>query len=228
LASFGDFDREEVLKDVTERFGQWKTKASDLPKYSRPTLATTVRKTVAMPKEQAVVEIGFLGADLQSPDRDTLNVLRESVSGMGNRLFVRLRDELGLCYYTGASQFMGVDTGMFYFFVGTIPGKEQQCEQEIQKQIARLGEESITPEELTRAKAALLGRFTLSLQNSGGLAEGAAFDELFGLGYNFHKTYPHRVQSVTADQIKAAARKYFTGAFATIIVSREIGSEKKE
>ncbi len=222
IAIFGDVNAARVRAAVEKKFGGWQSRAPELPKHSQTPLSKVDRRSKDLPKEQAVLLVGFNGINLFSPDRDALAVLTEVMGGMGSRLFVRLRDELGLCYYTGAQQTVGLDAGVYYFYVGTVPQKIELCEAEIQKQIARLRDEPVSDDELARAKSAQIGGYKMSLQSNGGLASGCALDELYGLGFKFYQSLPDRVVRVTADQIQAAARKYFrTDAYAVIVVRRE-------
>ena len=74
-----------------------------------------------MPKQQAVLLIGYSGVDMFNKDRFAMELLNEAYSGLGSRVFQRIRDALGLCYYVGAFQFVGLDPGYFAFYVGTTP-----------------------------------------------------------------------------------------------------------
>ena len=49
----------------------------------------------------------------------------------GSRLFLRIREELGLAYYVGAQNFAGVVPGYFAFYTGTEPAKADQVEKEL-------------------------------------------------------------------------------------------------
>ncbi|MDD4933532.1 MAG: pitrilysin family protein, partial [Methylacidiphilaceae bacterium] len=79
-------------------------------------------------KEQAIVEIAFPIPELVHPDQLPLAVVGEALSDLGSRLFVRVRDELGLAYFVSASRFVGRQAGYFYFYAGTAPGKQGEVE----------------------------------------------------------------------------------------------------
>ena len=59
----------------------------------------------ARDKKQAVLVIGFPGTSLHDADRFALELIQESCSDLGSRLFVRIREKLGLAYYVGAQNF---------------------------------------------------------------------------------------------------------------------------
>jgi zinc protease len=66
--------------------------------------------------------VGYRGADMFSSDRYALELIDEASSDLGSRFFVRIREEMGLAYYVGASQMQGLVPGLFAFYLGTDPG----------------------------------------------------------------------------------------------------------
>ena len=67
--------------------------------------------------------VGYRGADMFSPDRYALELIDEASSDLGSRFFVRIREQMGLAYYVGASQMQGLVPGLFVFYLGTDPQK---------------------------------------------------------------------------------------------------------
>jgi zinc protease len=173
-------------------------------------------------KKQAVLLVGFPGATVSGTDRYALELLQEACSDLGSRLFLRIRDNLGLAYYVGAQNFLGLVPGYFAFYVGTAPEKVDQVEQEILREAELLRAEGLTAEELKRAKAKIVGQKKIARQDLGGLAMTMALDELYGLGYAHSDTDDARYESVTLEEIKAAAKKYLTtGAMVISVVKPE-------
>src|SRR2546429_9919930 len=74
-------------------------------------------------KAQGVIMVGFRGASLSSPDRYALELIDEASSDLGSRFFIRIREQMGLAYYVGASQMQGLVPGLFAFYLGTDPQK---------------------------------------------------------------------------------------------------------
>jgi zinc protease len=161
-------------------------------------------------KKQAVLVIGIRGVSLYDPDRYPLELLQETCSDLGSRLFLRIRDKLGLAYYVGAQSFIGLAPGYFAFYAGTTPEKVGVVETEILAEASLLRAEGITGEELSRSKAKIIGQRKIARQDLGGLAMMSALDELYGLGYAYSEAEDAKYEAVTADQVVAAARKYLT------------------
>ena len=103
--------------------------------------------------------IGYVGTTLHSADRYALELLQESCSDLGSRLFLRIREKLGLAYYVGAQNFLGLVPGYFAFYVGTEPDKAELVEQELLNEAELLRNEGVTAEELKRAKANTIFRY---------------------------------------------------------------------
>ena len=86
-------------------------------------LSQTVAVEELKEKAQAVLMVGYRGADMFSSDRYALELIDEASSDLGSRFFVRIREEMGLAYYVGASQMQGLVSGLFAFYLGTDPRK---------------------------------------------------------------------------------------------------------
>ena len=121
-------------------------------------------------KKQAVLVIGFPGTTMFNDDRYALELIQESCSDLGSRLFLRIREQLGLAYYVGAQNLAGLAPGYFAFYTGTEPSKAAQVETELLKEAELLRTEGLTAEELKRAKAKIIGQKKIARQDLGHLA----------------------------------------------------------
>jgi zinc protease len=164
--------------------------------------------------------VGFPGLTIKDPDRYALEILQEGCSDLGSRLFLRVREKLGLAYYVGAQHFPGLAPGYFAFYAGTAPDAVEQVEQELLKEAVLLRTEGFTAEELARCKAKVIGQKKIARQDLGGLALTMALDELYGAGYQNIDTEDPHYEAVTLEGIKDVARKYLTPDRAVISVVR--------
>jgi zinc protease len=121
---------------------------------------------------------------------------------------MRIRDDLGLAYYVGAQNMLGLVPGYFAFYVGTAHNQAVKVEEELRKEAALLCSQGLSEEELNRAKAKVLGQRKIARQDIGHFAINTALDELYGLGYQHYDTEDARYEAVTADDIRAAAKKH--------------------
>ena len=107
---------------------------------------------------------------MDDDDRYALELIQESCSDLGSRLFLRIREQLGLAYYVGAQNLAGLVPGYFAFYTGTEPAKAAQVETELLKEAELLRTEGLTAEELKRAKAKIIGQKKIARQDLGNLA----------------------------------------------------------
>jgi zinc protease len=155
-----------------------------------------------------VLVVGYPGAPFNDPQRYALELLQEACSDLGSRLFMRIREKLGLAYFVGAQNFVGLAPGYFAFFAGTAPDKAELVEKELLAEAELLRQEGLTEEELKRAKAKVIGQKKIARQDLSGFAMTTAPDELYGLGYGHSDHEDALYEAVTLAQIQAAAQKY--------------------
>ena len=210
IAIFGDVKAEEVLKLVEKDFGTMpagKLALSEPPKPIAPSAPITAVEE--RNKQQAVVMIGYPGSDVLSPDRTSLDLLNEASNDLGSRFFNRIREQLGMAYFVGAGNFSGLAPGSFVFYLGTDPKKVESVTAEFQDEINGLSKDGLTEDELVRAKKKLLGAEAIRNQSNSAFAASIAVDELVGLGFDNYLKRKAQVESVTTDDIRRVAAKYF-------------------
>lgn len=219
LAIYGDVKAELVRSALERAVSQWKGKAS-APALAQPALPfkRENRAIERKDKKQAVLVIGFPGTAMDAEDRYPLELIQEACSDLGSRLFLRVREKLGLAYYVGAQNFVGIAPGYFAFYAGTAPDKVEQVEREIMHEAELLRGEGLTEDELRRAKAKLIGQRKIARQDLGSLALGQALDELYGFGYDFGDRQDAKLEAVTLDQVKKAAEKYLRSDLSVISI----------
>ena len=209
LAIFGDVSAKELKAALEKHFKTWKRGNEITLTLSQPLPLTQIKRVnETRDKKQAVVVVGFPGVTVKDHDRYALELLQEACSDLGSRLFLRIREKLGLAYYVGAQHFLGLAPGYFAFYVGTAPEKVAQVEKELLKEADILCSKGLSAEELKRAKAKVIGQRKIARQELGGLAMAVALDELYGLGYGQMDKEDAHYEAVTLAQTKAAAQKY--------------------
>ncbi len=210
IAVFGDVKAEEVLELVEKNFGAMSAGRLALSEPPWPVVPSApVSAIEERNKQQAVVMIGYPGSDVLSPDRTTLDLLNEASNDLGSRFFNRIREQLGLAYFVGAGNFSGLAPGSFVFYLGTDPKKVGAVTAEFQSEIDSLSKDGLTEDELLRAKKKLLGSEAIRNQSNSAFASSVAVDELVGLGFDNHLKRKTQVESVTIDDVRRVAAKYF-------------------
>jgi len=207
---FGDVKASEVKQLFEQMLGKMKPGALALTD-AKPSMPLGKPETVERRKEKAqgVIMVGFRGASLSSPDRYALELIDEASSDLGSRFFIRIREQMGLAYYVGASQMQGLVPGLFAFYLGTDPQKIEPVKTALLDEIHKLANDGLSPEELARAKKKLIGQQEIANQSNDAFGYHCALDELYGLGFDYYKQLEHDVDAVTLSDIKQVAAKYF-------------------
>ena len=207
---FGDVKASEVKQLFEQALGGMRPGTLALTDaHPAPPLSKTEAVESRKDKAQGVIMVGYRGADVFSPDRYALQLIDEASSDLGSRFFVRIREQMGLAYYVGASQMEGLVPGLFAFYLGTDPQKIEPVKTALLDEIRKLATDGLTNEELARAKKRLIGQQEIANQSNDSFGYQCALDELYGLGFNYYKSLQHNVDAVTLDDIKRVAAKYF-------------------
>ena len=220
LAVFGDVKTEEVILQIEKYFAIFNSPSIAYRQEVKEPALTEIRKASKIKeKQQAVVLIGYPNIDIKDPRRYTFEVMNSILSGQGSRLFDTIREKQGLAYYVGTIPVLGLDPGMYIFYVGTVAEKIDLATTSMLDEINRIKTEEVTDEELTRAKKELIGNKAIDLQTNSAQASESALDELYGLGYDNYQYYTDRINAVTKQQIRDIATQFFRpDAYALVVV----------
>lgn len=219
IAIFGNVRAAEVRELFTDLLAAMPAGELALTHAAQPPVLAQTRTVVQqMDKAQGVLMVGFRGADMFSPDRYALDLIDEASSDLGSRFFIRIREEMGLAYYVGASQMQGLVPGLFTFYLGTDPQKLPEVQAELLDEIQQLATTGLTSEELSRAKKKLVGQLRISNQSNDSFAFMAALDELYGLGFNHYLELEEAMSRITTEEVKQVASKYLQQPYVVAIV----------
>lgn len=151
LSLAGSFDEKEVLLRLEDIFGVMKQKGRE--KNNRNPIFHPCIYVENKDVEQIHLNIAFDSITTRSEDRYGLSVLNSILGGgVNSRLFLRIREELGITYsiYTYGSTF--VQAGLFHIYAAMNPGQFTTVFEEIGKELKKFVKEGPRPEELLQAK----------------------------------------------------------------------------
>lgn len=211
---FGDIDPDEALSLVEKHFGGLKPNPDLKPvSFDVPNaIAKTLVRHKQIGKQTAMVMLGYPTASLfEKKDYSAMTVLGAIMAGYrypGGWLHNELRGA-GLVYSVHGSQMTGPAPGFFAVIAQTEPNKLAEVVGRIQNNVKRAKEGRITDDEFRTAVERVLA---LHAQENTAIADQAlqaALDELYGLGYDYSKTFDARIEAVTLKDVVGAAKKYF-------------------
>jgi zinc protease len=205
IAVAGDFDPDALLALLSRHFGGLPTGQPFTPPATA--FHTGTDSTSRLPKKQAVVALGFPGLGVTDPDRHALAFIQEFATDMAGPLFTRIREELGLAYQVGATQFLGHDAGLFTFYLATAPDQADFARRELLAEIQRIAENGIPQDAFERVRATALSGLALQQQSPASLARHTALDLLFGHPADQHRLLPAIYQNLTSEAVRETAAR---------------------
>ena len=186
-----------------------------------PPRAAGGRTVLTQEAQQTQILVGGLAPPLDHPDHAAVKVLSTVLGGgMAGRLFVELRDRRALAY-TAASYYDPMrEAGALILYLGTAPDNGSRAEAALLGQVARVRDEPIGADELTRAKGYFLGRYAMDRRTNERLAWYLGFYAVEGVGRDYPDRYRARVEAVTAADVQRVARTYLANPTILILGPR--------
>ena len=221
LAVSGQVAAPDVIAAARRLFGG-PPQGPPIPDVSIPPPRSSGGRTVITQEaQQTQILAGGLAPSLDHPDHAPVKVLSTVLGGgMAGRLFVELRDKRALAY-TAASYYDPVrEAGALILYLGTAPESAARAEAALLEQVARVRDEPLPADELTRAKGYLLGRYAMDRRTNERLAWYLAFYEVEGVGRDYPDRYRARVEAVTAADVQRVARTYLANPTVLVLGPR--------
>lgn len=209
----------EATDLVNQVFGDWTIPTSAPPLLAAHTVTTQPQyQTEHQSTQQAIVMLGYLAPAIHDPDCIALKLIDSYLSnGMSSRLFVELREKRGLAYEISAFYPTRLDTSHFAVYMGTAASNTKIAVSGLRAEVDRLCLEPLSATELQTAKDKLLGQYALGKQTNGQLAQTYGWYELLGLSMDFDQQFSTAIGQLTPAQIQAAANKYLSEPYISII-----------
>jgi predicted Zn-dependent peptidase len=208
----GDVDPKVIIEKFEECFG--KLSKGRLPIVSSKLIPPLEKDLAALQIQNvqgAFMIIGYSAPSILSRDVPAMDIVSNILGGggMGNRLFLELRDKQGIAYYVGSAYQPRVGPTAIIAAIVTAPQNFRIARDGIIKEFKRLINEPVPDEELRAAKKYAKGIFTMSQESGADQGERLALFELCGYGYQYVDRYPDLIDKVTAKDIQQMAKKYF-------------------
>ncbi|MDA1316577.1 MAG: pitrilysin family protein [bacterium] len=204
---------DELKSKINSAFGRWKQgkkyERSEISVVqSEPNLHIHTKET-----EQSHVCLGFRAFSYNDKRRYALTVLSAILGGgMSSRMFIQVRERLGLCYYISTGRELYEDTGYIVTQAGVKNDIQtmQKALRAMYKEHSSLANGEVTTTELTRAKELLKGRLILSLEDSHSMASFIAGQIQMRGDYLTPEEILNHIDAVSESDITSLAKELFT------------------
>jgi predicted Zn-dependent peptidase len=206
----GNFDEKECIHKIEELFSAQTTrdkasKESVVEKQSTPAVAIFEKET-----DQTHIVLGFRTYGIGNTENTILKMLSGILSaGMSSRLFMKLREEMGACYYVHASNDVYTDHGVFQIAAGIDSKRLNEIITVLLSECKKLVTTLVSDEELQRTKNNIIGSSSLSLESSDALANFFAVQEAQKGNIESFEEIEQKIKAVTKEDIQRVAQLIF-------------------
>lgn len=220
LVVVGDFETDRVLARVEELFGAIPPGPEPPPMRiveppQRGEKRVTVRKATSVER----LALAYHAPEVGHPDSYALQFVESALSmGKTSRLYRRLVERDRTVSLVGAGYNDHIDPSLFTIRAEVKPGSPvEEVERAITDEISRIADEGIPEDELARLKRRI--RADLVLGNEQVLSQAILLGEFETIavndnftdatrGFAYLDTYVDRIEAVTVEQVRDAARTY--------------------
>ncbi len=206
----GSIDEKKCLTDVEKAFAkvltnEKKGKLAVVESQKFPVIKTEFKET-----DQTHLVIGVRTFNVTDSRIPAMHILSTILGkGMSSRLFVRMRDDLGICYYVRTSNDSSTDHGNLSISAGVDNSRVEEAIKEILIQCKKLKDEVVPEAEMKKAKDYLAGTTMLELETSEARAEYAGFQEVLKHKLDLPDEVIAKINKVTADDVQKLAQEIF-------------------
>lgn len=206
LTISGDMDFKVAENLVREAFADWKGPIRELKKIGYQ-VASSREKHAEREILQTHLIYSFAGPGLIDEERYPTEVMNAVLSGMGGRIFKRLRDENPFAYAATFFDQMAYEVSALGIYVGTDKTHVQEIDRLVRREIETIRNDGFTEKEVRDAKQYLIGNHYTRMQTNGAITYSMCLDTIYGLGPGQFKVWPKKIEAVTLEQVNEAARK---------------------
>ncbi len=206
----GNISESDVYKEVDKHFKNINTKKN--PKKTKTNDSQETSQVLLKYKEtdQTHFILGVRAFSIFDKRVPTLSVLSGVLGlGMSSRLFIKLREEMGVAYYVRSGSELSLDHGTFNISAGVTNIKAKEVISEILKECKKITEEIVSDKELEKVKSFLIGNMKMSLESTDDIANFYGGQELLKKEIISLDERINNIKLVTAKDVQNLAKFLF-------------------
>ncbi|GBD97985.1 MAG TPA: insulinase family protein [Nitrospirae bacterium] len=227
LACSGNFNEEKLIEHLNRTLGALKRKGEQ--KSEAPPGFTAKINIVTKDLSESHICLGVKGLPYRSEERYSMHLLNTILgSGISSRLFQNVRENRGLVYSIYSYHVAYFDTGMWGVYAGTDKKHVSEVVNLAVDEMRNLPD-SVTADELQRARAQLKGNLILALESTSNKMTNIAKQEIYYGQYFSPEEIIKMVESVTLENVRALAQRLVgDGSFALTVYGDIIENDLKD
>jgi predicted Zn-dependent peptidase len=205
----GRLDDPKLLEErIGELFGSLPTRKTRENPVLHHLLPNNHQEIYTKQTQQNHLLISASWFSLHQDERYAANLLSQILWGnMSSRLFQRIREQQGLCYYIAAMHSENDADGTFFIKAGMEKARREQWLASIYEQLDLLASGDLTSEEHAHALGHLAGKTQMGLETSDQVASYLGTQWLFTKNITTLEEELQKYQQVTHAQLQSVAKK---------------------
>ncbi len=213
LFASGDFEPEQLHKDLETAFGDWRAGELAPGVEAPPARYPEAQRIVVVDRPelgQSRIMLGHEGMS-RSDERRVVNGITNGIyggNGFSSRLMQRIRSDEGLTYGVYSGTAMRRQPGAFQISTSTRVPETRRVVDMILEGMRGMQENPPDDEAVRKAKGYEIGRFSLGLETTGAVLSGLVDLEIHDLPEDSLDTYRPRVRALTTEDVAEEARRY--------------------
>lgn len=206
IAISGNFQQKQLEDLVEHHWSHLPGRKTDgyepvVEKQSGPRLAVENKIT-----EQAHMIVGFAAYSYKHKANYILRILTTVLGGgMSSRMFLRIRERMGLAYYVSTSFNNYLDTGDFFVQAGLKVASAPQAMEVILEELRKIRDRGISAKELKKAQEYVKGKIALAMEDPHDKLEWYLGQEAFTGQVRTIKQAFEDLDKVTVQQVEKVA-----------------------
>jgi zinc protease len=222
VAVVGDIDAETLGKLLDTTFGALPAKASLTPVPAVDAAKPPQHAFAMLDVPQTSINFGGPGIARNDPDFMAAYIVNHILGGgsLSSRLYKEVREKRGLAYSVSQSLIWMPKSSIFAGTTATRADKATETLDTITSEIARMGSEGPTQQELDEAKSYLKGSQMLALDTSSKIASALVQYQLDNLGIDYIEKRNAIVDAVTLEDAKRVAKRIWGQGLLSVSVGR--------
>ena len=216
----GNADSSVVKKALEKYFGNIETgKKFEKPVFNRHDVKID-KKEIKGKFNQAYILKGFSAPPLSDKDFVTLKVINAILGGrMTSRLFVELREKMGLAYEVSAVYPTRIKESYFAVYIGLDKKNINLTLKRIDEILNDFRSGKVDEQELKDTKNYIKGIYVMDRQTVGKQSYYFGWREVIGQGWEYDKKYLEDIENVTPKDIYETANRIFSQKPLAVIIN---------
>lgn len=224
----GYVDAASIVPKISAALGPVKPAPRDGFETFTPSQREAHLKVRYKKTEQAHVAVSTWAYDRNHPDRYAVRVLNTLLGdGMSSRLFQEIRETRGLAYSVSSFGSTMEDCGYFGSYAAVDPKNAAETVHAMLGEWARLASETVTSEELNKAKELIKGGILLSMEDTHSVAGWFGYQEALRQEIQTVDDVTEQIDKITAEDVQRVARAIFRNDWLNLAVVGPFKSEGK-